>query len=55
MTGSLIVVIYVTWEAVTQTCSVKKTFLEILQNSPENTCVRASILEKLQTLGLELH
>ena len=26
-------------EAVAQTCSVKKVFLEISQNSPENTCV----------------
>ena len=29
-------------------CSVKKVFLEILQNSQENTCARASILIKLQ-------
>ena len=29
-------------EAVVQRCSVKKVFLEISQNSPENTCVRAS-------------
>ena len=29
-------------------CSVKKVFLEILQNSQENTCVRVSFLIKLQ-------
>ena len=31
-----------------QMCSVKKVFLEILQNSQENTCARASFLIKLQ-------
>ena len=35
-------------EAVTQACSVKKLFLEISQNSQESTCVRVSILIKLQ-------
>ena len=30
-------------EAVAQRCSVKKVFLEILQNSQENTCVRAGV------------
>ena len=35
-------------EAVAQTCSVKKVFLEISQNSQENTCARVSILIKLQ-------
>ena len=29
-------------EAVAQICSVKKVFLEISQNSQENTCVRVS-------------
>ena len=33
-------------------CSVKKVFLEILQNSQENTCARVSFLIKLQALGL---
>ena len=33
-----------------QRCSVKKVFLEILQNSQENNCARDSI--KLQALGL---
>ena len=35
-------------EAVAQTCSVGKVFLEILQNSQENTCARVSISLKLQ-------
>ena len=35
-------------EAVAQTCSVKKEFLEISQNSQENTCARLSFLIKLQ-------
>ena len=35
-------------EAVAQTCSVKNVFLEISQNSQENTCVRVSFLIKLQ-------
>ena len=34
-------------EAVAQTCSVKKVFLEISQNSQENTCARVSFLIKL--------
>ena len=39
-------------EAVVQRCSVEKVFLEILQNSQENTCTRVSFLIKLQTYGL---
>ena len=35
-------------EAVAQGCSVKKVFLEISQNSQENTCARVSFLIKLQ-------
>ena len=35
-------------EAVAQRCSVKKLFLEISQNSYQNTCVRISFLIKLQ-------
>ena len=38
-------------EAVVQRCSVKKVFLEISQNSQENTCARVSFLIKLQTSG----
>ena len=34
-------------EAVAQRCSVKKVFLEISQNSQENTCVSVSFLIKL--------
>ena len=34
--------------AVAQTCSVKKVFLEISQNSQENTCAEVSFLIKLQ-------
>ena len=35
-------------ETVAQRCSVKKTFLEISQNSQENTCARVPSLIKLQ-------
>ena len=35
-------------EAVARWCSVKKVFLEISQNSRENTCARVSFLIKLQ-------
>ena len=41
-------------EAVDRRCSVKKVFLEISQNSQENTCARVSFLIKLQT-GLQLY
>ena len=34
--------------AVAQRCSVKKVFLQISQNSQENTCARVSFLIKLQ-------
>ena len=36
-------------EAVVRRCSIKKVFLEVSQNSQENTCVRDSFLIKLQT------
>ena len=36
-------------EAVIQTCSVKKVFLEISQKSQENPCARVLFLIKLQT------
>ena len=32
-------------------CSVKKVFLEILQDSQKNTCARVSFLTKLQALA----
>ena len=35
-------------EAVVRRCSVEKVFLEISQNSQENTCARVSFLIKLQ-------
>ena len=35
-------------EAVVRRCSVKKVFLEISQNSQENTCARVSFSIKLQ-------
>ena len=35
------------------TCSVRKVFLEILQNSQENTCARVSFLIKLQAIKIE--
>ena len=35
-------------KAVVQRCSVKKAFLEISQNSQENTCARVSFLIKMQ-------
>ena len=38
-------------EAVAQMYSVKKVFLEILENSQENTCARVSILYEIETLG----
>ena len=37
-------------EAVAQSCAVKKVFLEVPQNSKENTCARVSFLIKLQAL-----
>ena len=38
-------------DAVARRCSVNKVFLEILQNSLENTCTRVSFLIKLQASG----
>ena len=38
-------------EAVVQRCSVKKAFLEISQNSQENTCARVSLLIKFHASG----
>ena len=40
-------------EAVVRSCSVKKMFLEILQNSQENTCARDSFIKK-ESLAREL-
>ena len=44
-------VVQVITEAVAQRCSVEKVFLEISQNSQENTCARVSFLIKLQAGG----
>ena len=41
--------------AVVQRCSVKKVFLEISQNSQENTCTIVSFLIKLQASGSQNH
>ena len=41
-------------EAVAQRCSVKNVFLQISQNSQENTCPRVSFLIKLQASGIQL-
>ena len=41
-------------EAVAQTCSVKKVFLDMSQNWQENTCARVSFLIKLQALPATL-
>ena len=43
------------FEAVAHTCFVlKKVFLEISQNSQENTCARVSFLIKLRVWNLQL-
>ena len=39
-------------EAVAKKCSVKEVFLEILQNSQENTCATVSFLIKIAGLRL---
>ena len=41
-------------EEVARRCLVKKMFLEISQNSQENTCARVSFLIKLQAWGLQI-
>ena len=42
-------------EPVAQRSSVKKVFLEISQNSQENTSARVSLLINLQAPGLQLY
>ena len=37
-------------DAFVQGCSVKKVFLEVLQNSLENTCARVSFFNKVEGL-----
>ena len=46
---------YYSTEAVVRRCSVKKMFLEILQNLQENTCTGVSCLIKLQAACSRLH
>ena len=41
-----------TTKAVTERCSEKKMFFEILQNSQKNACARVSFLIKLQEAQL---
>ena len=41
-------------EAATRGVLSKKVFLEILQNSQQNSCARVSFLIKLQASGLQL-
>ena len=50
----LVLHVFLVPEAVTRRCSVKEVFLEILQNSQENTCARVAFSIKLQALGLQL-
>ena len=38
-----------------RSCSIKKMFLKISQNSQETSCARASFLIKLQAWGLQLY
>ena len=42
-------------ELATRRVLQEKVFLEILQNSQENTCTRVSFLIKLQAWGLQLY
>ena len=42
-------------EAATRGDLRRKVFLEISQNSQENTCARVSFLIKLQAWGLQFH
>ena len=41
---------FINTEAVVQRCSLKKVFLEISQNSQENTCARVSFFNKVAGL-----
>ena len=42
-------------EVILRRCSIKKVFLEISQNSQENTCARVSFLIKLHASGLQIY
>ena len=45
--GNIVKESWIISEALVQRCSVKNVFLEISQNSQENTCARASFSIKL--------
>ena len=45
---------YLKTEAVVRGCSLKKLFLEISQNSQEDTCARVSFLINLQDASLKI-
>ena len=47
--------VHILGRSVLQRCSVKKVFIEISQNSQENTCTRVSFLIKLQAWSLQLY
>ena len=42
-------------KSVVQSCSVQKVFVEISQDSQENTCARVSFLIKLEVWDLQLY
>ena len=45
----LVLIYWLTSEAVSWRCSVKQVFLKTSQNSQENTCARVDLLMKLQS------
>ena len=47
----MIVMRFIILEAVAQSCFVKKVFLEVSQNSQENTCATVSFLNKVAGLS----
>ena len=47
--------LFIATEAATTGVLCKKVFLEISQNSQENTCARVSFSIRLQALGLQLY
>ena len=49
---SVLLNFFMNLEAVAQTCSIRKVFLEISQNSQGNTCARVSFLITLQASGI---
>ena len=51
MANNYVILLLLSSEAVVLSCSVKKVFLKISQNSQENTCVRVPFLIRLQAWG----